>query len=114
MSRLPCVLAIGLSTALAACGGGSSGHATGTTPPETTAATGQAPAQPAATGADWPTYHRDLARAGYDARAPRATRLRRAWSASVDGDVYAEPLVVRGRVIVATENNSLYAFSAGS
>jgi outer membrane protein assembly factor BamB len=28
----------------------------------------------------------------------------------VDGDVYAEPLVAGGRVIAATENNSLYAF----
>jgi outer membrane protein assembly factor BamB len=30
----------------------------------------------------------------------------------VDGKVYAEPLVASGRVIVATENDSLYAFSA--
>jgi outer membrane protein assembly factor BamB len=40
--------------------------------------------------------------------------VRRAWSASVDGDVYAEPLVAGGRVIAATENNSLYALNAGS
>ena len=113
MRRLSCVLALGLS-ALTACGGGSSGRSASTRAPATTAAPSQAPAQSTATAADWPTYHRDLARAGYDPRAPRATRLRRAWSASVDGDVYAEPLVARGRVIVATENNSLYAFSAGS
>jgi outer membrane protein assembly factor BamB len=32
----------------------------------------------------------------------------------VDGAVYAEPLIAAGRVIVATENDSVYAFSASS
>jgi outer membrane protein assembly factor BamB len=32
----------------------------------------------------------------------------------VDADVYASPLVVAGRVIVATENNSIYAFDLAS
>jgi outer membrane protein assembly factor BamB len=37
------------------------------------------------------------------------------WSApAVDADVYASPLVVGGRVIVATENNSVYAFDLDS
>lgn len=109
MSRLRRAALLGLpALALAACGGGSSSQsssASGSTP-----AAAPAPAQPAAGGSAWPTYHRDLARTGNDPRAPRVTRIRRAWSASVDGDVYAEPLVVGGRVIAATENNSLYAF----
>jgi outer membrane protein assembly factor BamB len=109
MSRLHRAALLGLpALALAACGGGSSSEsssASGSTP-----AAAPAPAQPAAAGSAWPTYHRDLARTGNDPRAPRVTRIRRAWSASVDGDVYAEPLVAGGRVIAATENNSLYAF----
>jgi outer membrane protein assembly factor BamB len=32
-----------------------------------------------------------------------------AWTASVDGDVYASPLIVAGHVIVATENNTVYS-----
>jgi outer membrane protein assembly factor BamB len=115
MSRLHRAVLLGLpALALAACGGGSSSQsssASGSTP---TAETGQAQAQPAAAGSAWPTYHRDLARTGNDPRAPRMTRIRRAWSASVDGDVYAEPLVAGGRVIAATENDSLYAFDGAT
>ncbi|MBV8087802.1 MAG: PQQ-binding-like beta-propeller repeat protein [Chloroflexi bacterium] len=36
------------------------------------------------------------------------------WSVQVDGAVYAEPLVVGGRVYVATENDTVYALDAGS
>jgi outer membrane protein assembly factor BamB len=115
MSRLHRATLLGLPVlALAACGGGSSSQSSSASTPTPTAATDQAQPQPAAAAAAWPTYHRDLARTGNDPRAPRATRVRPAWSASVDGDVYAEPLVAGGRVIVATENNSLYAFSAAS
>jgi outer membrane protein assembly factor BamB len=58
---------------------------------------------------DWPTYHRDAARLGQGAAGP-FTAVDVAWtSGALDGDVYAEPLVVRGLVIVATERNSVYA-----
>jgi outer membrane protein assembly factor BamB len=67
-------------------------------------------ATPAPGGAaDWATYHGDNARTGV-AGSPALGHLSRAWTAKVDGDVYASPLVARGRVVVATENNSLYAF----
>lgn len=59
--------------------------------------------------ADWPTYHGDNARTGV-ASSPPLGRLTRAWSAKLDGQVYASPLIARGRVVVATENNSVYAF----
>jgi outer membrane protein assembly factor BamB len=108
------LLGLPVALALAACGGGSSSQSTSASATQAAPATSQAPAQPAAAGAAWPTYHRDLARTGNDSRAPRATRVRRAWSGSVDGDVYAEPLVAGGRVVAATENNSVYAFSAAS
>ncbi|HEV7462064.1 MAG TPA: PQQ-binding-like beta-propeller repeat protein [Solirubrobacteraceae bacterium] len=114
MSRLRRVVLFGLpALALAACGGGSSSQSSNAAPATSTTA-GQAPAQPAVAGSAWPTYHRDLARTGNDPTAPRVTRVRRAWSASVDGDVYAEPLVAAGRVVAATENDSLYAFDAVS
>ncbi len=59
--------------------------------------------------ADWTTYHRDNARTGYVSDIPDPQRLLPAWNTPVDGAVYAEPLIVGGRLIVATENNSIYS-----
>ncbi len=61
------------------------------------------------TDADWPMYHLNRARTGYVAGAPDPQRLTNLWQQSLDGAVYAEPLVVNGRVIAATENDTLYA-----
>ncbi len=72
----------------------------------------RSPVSPAGNAADWPTYHRQPARAGVAAAGPALGRVHRVWSAGVDGAVYAEPLVAGGRVIVATENDSVYAFDA--
>ncbi|MCH6471745.1 outer membrane protein assembly factor BamB family protein [Sinomonas terrae] len=58
---------------------------------------------------DWPTYHHDAARTGAALNLPPMGALSSAWSARLDGAVYGEPLVVRGRVIVATESDTLYA-----
>jgi len=88
------------------------------TPPLTRTPAASATATVAATpaiglsAADWPTYHRDTARTGAVANAPNPQRLTEAWHQSLDGAVYAEPLVVDGRVVVATEANSLYALDA--
>jgi outer membrane protein assembly factor BamB len=60
----------------------------------------------------WLTYHRSLARTGYDARAAAPRHVRNLWTASIDGDAYAQPLIARGKVIVATENDSVYALDA--
>ena len=62
-----------------------------------------------ARAADWPTYHGDNARTGV-ASSPALGQLSRAWSARLDGRIYASPLIAGGRVIAATENNSVYAF----
>ncbi len=67
-----------------------------------------APPQPG----DWPVYHRDGARSGSAPGTPPPGPLRRAWSARLDGAVYGQPLVVHGRVIAATEGDSLYALDA--
>ena len=61
---------------------------------------------------DWTTYHYDNARTGYVASEPDPQRLTHAWSRQLDGAVYAEPLVVGGYVIVATEQDSLYSLDA--
>src|ERR1700686_4076026 len=58
---------------------------------------------------DWTTYHHDNARTGSVANVLDPRQLTHAWSAQLDGAVYAEPLVIGGRVIVATEGDSLYA-----
>src|SRR6266540_2638672 len=67
---------------------------------------------PAAAGADWPTYHRDHTRSGYLPDMPDPQQLTVSWNTPLDGAVYAEPLVVAGHIIVATENNSLYSLNA--
>src|SRR5713101_6830519 len=74
-----------------------------TLPPATTSPT----SSPSST--DWTTYHRNNARTGLVENAPDPHQLTRAWNVQLDGAVYAEPLVVGGRVIVATEGDSLYA-----
>jgi outer membrane protein assembly factor BamB len=40
--------------------------------------------------------------------------IHQAWASTVDGAVYAEPLVVGDRVFVATENDSVYALNAST
>jgi outer membrane protein assembly factor BamB len=64
---------------------------------------------------DWPTYHRSLDRAGVAAFGSVFSDLQPAWNAGgLDGAVYAEPLYVAGRVLVATETNTIYAIDAAS
>jgi outer membrane protein assembly factor BamB len=64
---------------------------------------------------DWPTYHHSADRAGNAAGGASFSDVQASWSSGpVDGAVYAEPLYVRGRVLIATENNTVYAFDAAS
>lgn len=69
-----------------------------------------APALPAAS--DWTMYHRDNTRTGYVPEMPDPQQLTVAWKTELDGAVYAEPLVVGGHVIVATEGDSVYSLNA--
>ena len=64
--------------------------------------------------ADWPTYDRTAGRSGVSVSSPAPGAVRSSWTAAVDGAVYAQPLVVGAEVIVATENNSVYALDAAS
>ena len=64
---------------------------------------------------DWPTYHHSADRAGVGAAGASFTDAQLAWaSGALDGGVYAEPLYVGGRVLVATENNTVYSIDAAS
>src|ERR1041385_2229131 len=63
----------------------------------------------ASSATNWLMYHRDLAHTGSIPSAAKAT-IRPDWtSVSLDGQVYAEPLIEGNRVFVATENNSIYS-----
>ncbi len=73
-------------------------------------------AQPAAAAPqDWPTYHRDLSRSGMDPNLAPFAGVGLQWtSPTLDGLVYAEPLLVGSRIIVATEGDSVYALDAAT
>ena len=63
---------------------------------------------------DWLEYHGTAARTGQGPSTPALSNPRQAWSVPVDAAVYASPLIVNGRVIVATENNTLYSINLDS
>jgi hypothetical protein len=66
-------------------------------------------------GSDWPVYHHDLAGTGVDTANTDLSSVSPAWtSPALDGQIYGEPLVEAGRVVVATENNTVYALAANS
>ncbi len=71
---------------------------------------------PIPSSTDWTTYHANNQRTGYIPNTPDPHSLSKIWSTQLDGSVYAEPLVIGNRVIVATEGDSLYALdpSTGS
>jgi outer membrane protein assembly factor BamB len=64
------------------------------------------------TPADWTTYHDNAARTGYVPGIADPQHLTHLWDVPLDGAVYAEPLVVGGRVLVATEQDSIYSLDA--
>ena len=64
-------------------------------------------------GSDWTTYHSTAEATGVAAGQTRLRPSRRAWTSSVlDGQLYGEPLVADGRVVAATENNTVYVMAA--
>ena len=82
-----------------------------------TAGTARSRAVPAGSGfgSDWTTYHGDAEATGFDAAQTRLRPSRRAWtSPTLDGQLYGEPLVADGRVVAATENDTVYVMAARS
>jgi len=81
------------------------------------AATPAARAVPAHTvfGTSWTVYHHDGLGSGVDPTNTNLSPATPAWtSAALDGQIYGEPLVQAGRVVVATENDTVYELAADS
>ncbi len=83
-------------------------------PPSSTSSAAASSPAASSSAADWPAYDRTADRSGVSVSSPAPGAVRPSWTASVDGVVYAQPLVVGSEVIVATENDSVYALSASS
>ncbi len=105
---LTSALAASIAAPLAACGPPS--HPT-PAPAKSPTATPSATPTPAP-AAIWPVYHQNPQRSGNVSGTPVPTSLSIAWQSSLDGAVYGEPLDVGGDIIVATENDTLYALNA--
>ncbi|MFI8961735.1 choice-of-anchor D domain-containing protein [Streptomyces sp. NPDC053493] len=75
----------------------------------------------AAAAADQTTLSHDDLRTGWDRNEPglapdqvSSSDFGQQFSTTVDGQVYAQPLVVGGTLVVATENNKVYGINAAS
>jgi outer membrane protein assembly factor BamB len=107
------VLALIGAITLTSCGTDSSQSPQATSPGSVSSSstTQRSPEPSDADAADWPTYHGAMGRRGVahdmpDARGP----LKRVESIKLDGEVLASPIIAKGLTIVATENDSVYAF----
>ena len=66
-------------------------------------------------GASWTSYHGNAEATGVQAAQTRLLPSRQAWTSPVlDGQLYGEPLVADGRVVAATENDTVYVMAARS
>jgi hypothetical protein len=66
-------------------------------------------------GTSWPVYHHDLAGSGNDPTSTNLSPATAAWTSAVlDGEIYGEPLLDAGRVIVATENDTIDELAANT
>lgn len=92
-----------MASTLAGCGSGASASPSPASSPPALVSPSPALA------ADWPEYHRNSLRAGVGPALPALSNPSVAWTAQLDGSVYASPLIVAGHVIAATENNTVYA-----
>lgn len=63
------------------------------------------------TGASWSTDHGDNLRSGNAASVTKYARLSATFTVKLDGAVYGSPILAGGNVVVATENNTVYALN---
>ncbi len=81
-------------------------------PSQTVGAAPPSAAGLAAFGSDWPVYHQDSLGGGVDTSGTDLSPARVAWtSPDLDGQIFGEPLVASGFVVVATENDTVYALA---
>ncbi len=79
------------------------------------AAPGPNPVAHTVFGTSWPVYHHDGLGSGADPTSTNLTPAVPAWtSVALDGQIFGEPLVQSGRVIVATENDTVNELAANS
>lgn len=105
------VLAVLLAAAACSSAAPQSGPSATPASPSDPAPASTAPVPPSGQDADWPTYDRTADRNGVSVSSPAAGSVRSSWTASVDGPVYAQPLIVGSEVIIATENDTVYALN---
>jgi outer membrane protein assembly factor BamB len=109
------VLAVAVS---AACSGDGPAPGPAGSPPVPAPSTSAAPTgsaartAPATSDRDWPAYHGSADRAGVAPTMPAVSRLRVLTAIRLDGAVYASPIVAGGLTVVATENDTVYAFDS--
>jgi len=113
---LQCVLtAVAISSVCAGCSTGSS--ALGAHPAHHRSlfrSKGRLSTRLSSTGDDWTVYHHDPRGTG-DASAIDLSPAHLAWiSPALDGQLYGEPLVSGGTIVVATENDTIYALDAAT
>jgi outer membrane protein assembly factor BamB len=64
-------------------------------------------------GVNWTTYHGNAEATGVEGADTTLLPSRRAWTSPIlDGQLYGEPLVADGRVVAATENDTVYVMAA--
>ncbi|HZR15509.1 MAG TPA: PQQ-binding-like beta-propeller repeat protein [Acidimicrobiia bacterium] len=120
MRRLGVVIVAAVAlVGAAACSSGSKSASTSTSETRDTTTTSSGAGVPTTAPSSgsaplWPTYHRTNDRNGLVPGFPAPTRLPRAWNVKLDGAVYAQPVVVGDQVIVATENDTVYALDVSS
>jgi polyvinyl alcohol dehydrogenase (cytochrome) len=110
---------VGALLSMAGCTSPVTSSATGPGPSTTGTAVSSTPASATSTpvtgsAADWSTYDRTPGRSGVSVSTPAPGAVKFSWSAQVDGAVYAQPLIIGSTVIIATENDSVYALNAAN
>jgi outer membrane protein assembly factor BamB len=109
MPRICTILFCSFLLILAGCNAPGSGTGAAATPPAPPGSPPPISSVKPKIGQDWTTYHYDSQRTGAITGVIDPHTLGFAWNTLLDGQVYAEPLVVNGHVIVATENDSVYS-----
>jgi PQQ-like domain len=116
--RAHALAAVALTSLIACTAATSDSHSTGSATHRSATHRSAAPgaeahsAATAVTTADWPQYHYSRFRSGNYPTMPNPGTLRVAKSVTLDGAVYASPIVMLANTVVATENNTVYKFNA--